>query len=194
MQQNMNTSPELWQLYDEQGRALPGQGETKDVVFTQGLLHGAAHVWMWRMRQTGPEVLLQKRASIKRTWPDCYDISAAGHIDLNEDPITAAIREADEEIGLATTEDQLQLIAVHRAHLVTPTGDLENEFQWVYTLHVPEQNDFVMQEIEVASMEWRALSDFAQQTAAGSDEYVPHGSHYYGLVAREIGRVVDLLG
>ncbi|HYH74595.1 MAG TPA: hypothetical protein VD735_01405 [Candidatus Saccharimonadales bacterium] len=74
--------PELWQLYSEQGVALAGQGAPKDEVFTQGLLHGASHVWIWRTTPDGVAVLLQKRAVDKRTWPSRYDISAAGHIDL----------------------------------------------------------------------------------------------------------------
>lgn len=183
---------ELWQLYDEQGRALPGKGATKDSVFTKGLLHGASHVWMWRMGEHEPEVLLQKRAAVKRTWPNCYDISAAGHIDLNEDPITAAIREVEEEIGLTITEDQLQLIGIERAHMVAPTGDLENEFEWLFLLHLRDQATFTMQEIEVASVMWKPLSTFAQETAEeDAPNYVTHGAHYYALIATEVQRAAN---
>lgn len=179
---------ELWQLYDEQGRPLAGKGETKNAVFTKGLLHGAAHVWMWRSGDNGPEVLLQKRAASKRTWPNCYDISAAGHIDLGEEPLDAAIRETKEEIGLDITEDQFKLIGVERAHMMAPTGDLENEFEWLYLLHIPNETVFTMQEIEVASVEWKPLGDFKQETTGQAVNYVTHGERYYTLVAEEIER------
>jgi len=38
---------ELWQLFDENGQALQGQGATKDETFEKGLLHGASHIWIW---------------------------------------------------------------------------------------------------------------------------------------------------
>lgn len=182
---------ELWQLYDEQGRPLTGKGETKNNVFTKGLLHGASHVWMWRMGDAGPEVLLQKRSATKRTWPNCYDISAAGHIDLGEDPLQAAVRETKEEIGLDITPDQLHHIGVHRAHMVAPTGDFENEFEWLYLLQLPSDNTFTMQEVEVASVEWKPLQEFKQETADNADDYVTHGDAYYARIVDEIERAAS---
>lgn len=85
---------ELWQLYDEQGRVLKDKGAKRDDVFGNGILHGASHVWIWRKDNGTLEILLQKRAPNKRTWPNRYDVSAAGHIDLGETPLDAALREA----------------------------------------------------------------------------------------------------
>lgn len=101
---------ELWQLYDEQGRPVIGKGSTKDDVFGKALLHGASHVWIWRHKGNKIQILLQKRAADKRTWPNYYDISAAGHIDLGEDPITAAVRETKEEIGHDVPDTDLRFI------------------------------------------------------------------------------------
>ena len=120
----MTNLDELWQLYDEQGVALEDKGSAKDEVFSKGLLHGAAHVWIWRIKDGIPEVLLQKRAPNKRTWPNRYDISAAGHIDLGETPLDTALREANEEIGLNVTPDKLKHFGVHRAHLETENNQL----------------------------------------------------------------------
>ena len=57
---------ELWQLFNEQGLPIENEGRTKDEVFSNGLLHGASHVWIWRKSEKGIEVLLQKRASTKK--------------------------------------------------------------------------------------------------------------------------------
>ncbi len=64
------------------------------------------------------QVLFQKRTATKRTWPNHFDISAAGHIDLGEDPITAAIRETKEEIGIDVASNDLQFIGVDRRNRV----------------------------------------------------------------------------
>jgi 8-oxo-dGTP pyrophosphatase MutT (NUDIX family) len=174
---------ELWQLYSEQGEALMGAGAGRNDVYSMGLLHAASHVWIWRRNADGVEVLLQRRAGTKRTWPNCYDISAAGHIDLNEPPVRAALREVSEEIGLRADPDRLQLAGVHRAHLVSG-GAIENEFQWLYLLELTEDMDFVLQTSEVDSLAWLPLAQF--RVACQGDDYVPHGALYYDTVLQAI--------
>lgn len=181
---------ELWQLYDNQGRPIEGQGATKDDVFGDGLLHGASHVWIWKVENGLPEILFQKRAANKRTWANRYDISAAGHIDLGETPLVAALREAKEEIGLDIDEAMLTLIAVHRAYMVAEGGAIENEFQWLYLLKLNGEMQFNLAEAEVASLEWKSIPDFKIETNQKPDEYVPHGRLYYDTVVTAIERQV----
>lgn len=184
---------ELWQLYSEQGEPLPGQGAAKADVFNNGTLHAASHVWMWRRTDHGPEVLLQKRASHKMTWPDCYDISAAGHIDLGETPLQAALRESKEEIGLEIPPAKLQLFSVYRAHLRASKDAVENEFQWLYILEITEDaQQFTMQAKEVSSVEWKPLADFTTETRGVSEDYVPHGELYYDTVIAAVTRASSL--
>ena len=175
------------QCYDEQGRQLAGKTVTYQEAFAQGILHGASHVWMWRQTDTGPEVLLQKRSNNKLTWPDCYDISAAGHIDPGEDPIAAALREIQEEIGITVPEADLHFMATDRRQIIAPSGAIENEVCFIYLVELAANTDFVMQESEVAGLEWRLLEDFERETVAEqSPQYVPHGSLYYAIVVRAI--------
>jgi isopentenyl-diphosphate Delta-isomerase len=181
---------ELWQLYDEHGIPVSGKGSNKNEVFSKGLLHGAAHVWIWRRGGEEPEVLLQKRASNKRTWPNCYDISAAGHIDLAEEPLVAALRETKEEIGIVIGNSQLKLISVQRAYLTDTGGSIENEFQWLYLLELDNAQDFALQEEEVASLSWKPLSEFRQELTNNTDSYVPHGNPYYQIVIAAIEAAV----
>lgn len=184
-------SETLWQLFDEQGRPITGQGAAKKEVFTKGLLHAASHVWIWHRTATGAEVLLQKRAADKMTWPGRYDISAAGHIDLGEDPLTAAVREAEEEINLKISADKLHSIGVHRAHLLAGEHAIENEFQFLYTLELPDETDFTLREAEVASVEWQSLEDFANGIKDQKDRYVPHSYIYYATIITAIGRAAQ---
>jgi isopentenyl-diphosphate delta-isomerase len=169
----------LWQQYDEQGRPLAGPGIAKAEAFGQGILHAASHVWIWRLQNGNPEVLLQKRAADKASWPNHYDISAAGHIDLGEDALTAAIRETQEEIGIDVPPEELFNIGIHRAHLQAP-GLIENEFQWLYLYQLQSGASFTLQADEVATTQWVALEDF--RSRCQSDDFVPHGSAYFGEV------------
>jgi isopentenyl-diphosphate delta-isomerase len=175
---------ELWQLFGEDGQALKGEGASKDEVFEKGLLHGASHVWIWRDNAGEKEVLLQKRAANKRTWPNRLDISAAGHIDLGEDPLTAALRETNEEIGLVVASGMLKEISVEKTYKITEGGAIENEFQWLYLLELQADTEFSLQEAEVDSLAWQKINEF--ERASSSDLYVPHGNRYYEKVIAAI--------
>jgi isopentenyldiphosphate isomerase len=182
---------ELWQLYDEQGRPLIGKGETKDNVLGKGLLHGASHVWIWRKVENEVEILLQKRASEKRTWPSHYDISAAGHIDLGEDPITAAIRETKEEIGHSVADSDLRFIGTDRRLIATPDGkSIENEICWLYILKLEDSSRLSLDDGELDSVIWKKLEDIKAEVANG-DKYVPHGTTYYDTVFGAVEGLCD---
>jgi isopentenyldiphosphate isomerase len=198
--QNSESQPasEQWQLYDEQGQAIPGRGATKSAAHAEGLLHGAAHIWLWKQapstiagQPTGQiEILLQKRAANKKTWPNHLDISAAGHIDLGEDPLSAALREVKEEIGLDLLPTDLHFIGIHLAHMeVASSGALENEYRWIYLVHFDEKNlerGFILQKEEVDSLIWKPLEDFRQEVSKNASSYVPHGQPYFSLVISAI--------
>ena len=178
---------EEWQLYDDQGRPLADKGATKTAVFERGLLHAAAHVWIWRRTAEGAEVLLQKRASTKKTWPDLLDISAAGHVALGEDPLAAAVREIREEIGLEISVAELRFISVDRRYLLAAPDAIENELCWVYLLELPQAENFILKADEVASLQWKKVKDFAAETSGPTSEgYVPQGPLYFAKVVAGI--------
>lgn len=173
---------EQWQLYNEQGEPISNAGALKEDIFNKGLLHGASHVWVWRIADNVPEVLFQKRSATKETWPNLYDISAAGHIDLGENQLIAALREASEEIGIEIASSDLSLISVERVYMTTDNGKIENEFQWIYLYRMDGDFDFNLQLEEVESLQWQSLEDFKKAIESEPDRYVPHGTLYFSTV------------
>jgi isopentenyl-diphosphate Delta-isomerase len=180
----MTDVAKLCQLYDEHGKPLAGLGGTKDDIFGKGMLHGAAHVWIWREKYGQREVLLQKRAAAKRTWPNLYDISAAGHIDIGEEPIEAATRETKEELNIDINPEELKLIDVLRTHLVAPDGSIENEFRWVYLFKLISDVTFKPREEELESVSWVTLDTFTKECL--TNKFVPQGKPYYDKVIAAI--------
>lgn len=174
---------ELWQAYDENGQPIAGKGLTKDEAYA-GAPQGAAHVWIWRIRNGELEILLQKRAADKRTWGNLLDISAAGHIDLGEKPWQAAVREAREELGLLIDPAALQYIGETRQYLELESGDIEDEFVWLYGLRLDQETTFTLQVDEVAALHWKGLDEFAREVLDPEMQktYVPHGDEYYQTV------------
>ncbi len=54
---------------------------------------------------------MQKRSATKKSHPNCWDISGAGHIRAGESVIDGAIRELKEELGVEVEEKDLEYIA-----------------------------------------------------------------------------------
>ena len=54
----------------------------------EGDYHRAVHVWLFAERTQ--ELLLQRRASCKDSWPDLWDISSAGHISAGDSSLITA--------------------------------------------------------------------------------------------------------
>lgn len=180
---------ELWQLYDESGRPKRGKGATKRDVFGKGLRHGAVHVWIWRKRGGYVEVLLQQRGKSKPTWPGLLDVSAAGHIDLGEEPLQTAARETKEELGISINQEDLKFVEIVRQDLVAPNGSIENEYGWIYTMEMLVGVSINMAEDgELENVLWKPLTEFRKESLADSSGkiYVPHGRAYYKLVAKAI--------
>lgn len=188
----MLPNEELWQAYTLQGEPVTSAGLTKDEA-RDGVLHGAAHLWIWRHKNDHIEVLLQQRAADKKTWPGFYDISAAGHIDFGETPIQAALREAKEEIGLSVSQDDLRLLFVHYEHLQDRVrGYIEQEFRWVYGLSLNHDTEFHLADGEVSSLLWLSLDEFQDLITSGRADMnlVPQGKDYFNKLLSEIVREV----
>lgn len=52
------------------------------------------------LKNSKGQILLQKRASAKKSYPNCWDNSAAGYVDAGESYMEAAKRELYEELGI----------------------------------------------------------------------------------------------
>ena len=73
----------------------------------EGICHRTAHVWVVRMVDGKYQVLLQKRAEDKESFPGCFDTSSAGHIQAGDEPLESAMRELQEELGIHASPEQL---------------------------------------------------------------------------------------
>lgn len=60
----------------------------RSLVHRDGDYHRAVHVWIYS--ESTQELLLQKRADCKASWPGKWDISSAGHISSGESSLLTA--------------------------------------------------------------------------------------------------------
>ncbi len=171
-----------WQVFGKDGMPVGGRGGLrKDFEENPAFGIGAAHVWIWRLSEAGVEVLLQKRSATKPTWPSHYDVSAAGHIDLGENSIQAAIREAKEEIAIDIDADRLYFVQTLRTPL-----DLR-EIDFVYTYQLTSDDSFTFEDGEVDSVEWWSLETFRYASQhPDKHQMVPQGDRYFAGVIESL--------
>lgn len=91
---------EIFPLVDEDGYVI---GQALRSVCHDGskLLHPVIHLHIFNPEG---DLYMQKRSATKDVQPNRWDSSVAGHIDLNESPDEAVLREAREELGLSDIE------------------------------------------------------------------------------------------
>lgn len=100
---------EYLDIVDDNG-VPTGEIISRDEAHRKGIMHRTAHVWVIRRSDRGTEVLLQKRSRKKESFPGMYDTSSAGHIPAGEEPLTSALRELKEELGIAAEKNSLEYI------------------------------------------------------------------------------------
>ncbi len=109
-----------------------GRTKPKPHIHRDGDLHRSVHVWI-----IAPDdrILVQRRAAVKENNPGLWDVSCAGHISAGESAIDAAIREAEEELGIALESDELQYVATLRERSVLNGGTyIDNEIHEIFVV------------------------------------------------------------
>jgi isopentenyl-diphosphate delta-isomerase type 1 len=134
-------------IFDENNNPT-GEIKGKVQAHEYGEFHRTAHVWIINDKN---ELLLQKRSATKKTHPNCWDISGAGHIRAGESVIDGAIRELKEELGVKVQEKDLQYIAT-----IKSTKNPKNmEFQYVYLLKCNKQiEEYIFEDEEVSEVKY----------------------------------------
>lgn len=177
---------EQWQVYLQNGQPIAGRG-ADDAAFAHddSLVMGNAHVWLWRRTPNGVEVLLQKRSMSRKRSPGMYHISAAGHINVGESPVEAAVRETNEELGINI--DPANLYFVHAIRIPKHRNSILNVFTLLY-----DGKEFHFDDGEVEKVVWRRLDDFkAMVNEPVMHNLIDQGGSYFGplidAIERELG-------
>lgn len=111
-------SAEYFDIRDKNGN-ITGEMKERSLVHRDGNLHGTVHIWVVQKTEQGYDVLLQKRSSSKDSFPECYDISCAGHLEAGCDYLESALRELQEELGICAKPQDLEYFGMHEGYVET---------------------------------------------------------------------------
>lgn len=153
---------EFLDIVDETGQPT-GEIVDRETAHAKGVLHRTSHVWLARRKNGKVQILLQKRAKHKSSFPGCYDISSAGHIPAGDHYEISALRELKEELGVKAEEKDLiycgdRKVIWDDVFFGKPFHD--RQISRVFLLWLDrEESEFTIQEEEVDSVLWM---DFEQ--------------------------------
>lgn len=157
---------EYLDVCDENGQPT-GQVIERRQAHREGVRHRTAHVWIVRKQGERYQILMQKRAMGKDSFPGLYDTSSAGHIPAGNEPLESALRELKEELGIdAKAEDLLAMghfdIQYEKIFYGRPFKDCEYVNAYLYTRPVDLQT-LTLQASEVERVDWFDLEEVREE-------------------------------
>ena len=161
-------------IFDENNNPT-GEIKEKTITHEDGNFHRTAHVWIINDKN---ELLLQKRSATKKSHPNCWDISGAGHIKAGESIIDGAIRELKEELGVIATEKDFEYIAT-----IKSTKNPKNmEFQYVYLLKCNKAiEEYVFEDNEVSEVKYVYFENLEKMVNERVEGLLIHEEEYKRL-------------
>ena len=161
-------------IFDENNNQT-GEMKEKTQAHEDGNFHRTAHIWIMNDKK---ELLLQKRSATKKSHPNCWDISGAGHIKAGETVIEGAIRELNEELGIKANEDDLKFIAIVKS-IKNPQNQ---EFGYVYLLKSNNEiKDYTFEDNEVSEVKYVYFEDLEKMVANRVEGLLIHEEEYKKL-------------
>ncbi|XP_021888443.1 nudix hydrolase 3 [Carica papaya] len=153
-----------------------GISKPRGDVHRDGDYHRAVHVWIFA--ESTQELLLQRRADCKDSWPGLWDISSAGHISAGDSSLISAQRELHEELGIKLPEDAFEMIFIFLQECVINDGKfINNEFNDVYLVTTRDPiplEAFTLQQEEVSAVKYISYEEYRNVLAKDHPDYVPY--------------------
>lgn len=131
---------EYLDVLDENGN-FTGTKKSKAEIHRDGNWHACVQIVGINPNH---EILLQKRSPNKISEPNRWDQAVAGHILAGEEPIDAAIREIDEELGLKFEKSNLEFMYMLQYQQVEHDGKFINNQHNHYYLFVTAEKTKVI--------------------------------------------------
>ena len=170
--------------------SFKGEVKLKSEAHEKGLWHASAQIWLYT---PNGEILIQKRAINKDTYPDLWDISVAGHLSAGDSPISAALREIKEEVGLVISAEALHFLKTIKNSKSPTKSIIDNEFNHLFICCTPIIIEHLKLQVEeVADVKLIEIADFKKLLENNYHEFVPHGTEYYTYIIRSIENALSV--
>lgn len=165
---------EYFDIYSENGFPT-GERVERSVAHEKGILHAAVHIYIYRIKNGKYEILLQKRADNKDSFPSCWDTSCAGHVSSGDTFEETALKELREELGISVDFSSLSHAfdqKVEKINIFHARTFKDREYNKVYLLYydVPE-TALTFQREEISALKWMDADELLEELENKNPEY-----------------------
>ena len=157
-----------------------GRTKPRRAVHADGDWHRSAHVWIVDVSRQ--EILAQRRSAGKDTFPNMWDISAAGHVGAStRDSRECATQELAEELGVALArrgaELEFQFTCPAEQRALGGCNCYEDVYflKWDAEVH---GRTFRVGPAEVSDVRWMRVDALRDALERGDPEFVPRVRAY----------------
>lgn len=165
---------EYFDIYNENGKPT-GEIIERSLAHEKGVLHAAVHIYIYRKVNDKYEILLQKRADDKDSFPSCWDTSCAGHVSAGDSFESTALKELREELGIEISFDCLVHAFDQRVEKInTFYGKTftDREYNKVYLLNYDAPLEkFKFQREEISALKWMDADTLLCELEKKNHEY-----------------------
>lgn len=121
-------------------------------------------------------ILLQKRSSNKKLWPNKWDVTVGGHVKSGEFGLQALKRECKEELGLDVSHDDIKFL-LSSISRYNKNGYVNNHFDEFYLISSNANiNEMWLQKTEVSEVKWFTQNELLEKI----------NNNYDGLTEKEV--------
>ena len=118
---------EIWDLYTKEGHPT-GRTHRRGDPLPTGFYHPGVHVWI---RNSKGEYLMSQRAADRPTFPLKWEC-VGGSMLAGEDPLTGAIREVQEELGITLNPMNGELLFTQARDIVAGVPFYDYMYFWLF--------------------------------------------------------------
>lgn len=151
---------EKFDVLNELGE-FTGEIATREECHKKGLWHRAVYAFII----DDGKILLQKRSSNKKLWPNMWDVTVGGHVIAGEFGRQALIRETKEELGIEINDDDIKYLVGSTS--INKQGDIINKHYnecYLITKHI-DISDVKLQEEEISEIRYFSKDELLKRIA-----------------------------
>ena len=161
---------EKFDVLNELGE-FTGKIATREECHKNGLWHRAVYAFIIDNKGN---ILLQKRSSNKKLWPNMWDVTVGGHVDAGEFGRQALIREVKEELGVEIEDNDIKYLIGSTS--INEQGDIINKHYnecYLITKNI-DISDIKIQKEEVSDVRYFSKDELLKRIS----------NHYDGLTEK----------
>lgn len=157
---------EKFDILNKLGEFL-GEVATREECHEKGLWHRAIYAFII---DENLNILLQKRSSNKKLWPNKWDVTIGGHVNSGEFGRQALIRECKEELGIEINDDDIKYI-ISTTSVYNKNNYINNHYDECYLITKNINiKDLKLQKEEVSDAKYFSKDELLERIDNNYDE------------------------